>query len=340
MYKIKDKIIKYFYKEDLTGCDQLTYILLRNMCDERGIVNGCYYKEIVEMIGYSEGQFYRSLSALSERNLILVSDNRKEKTITVIGNTFTGYEISNKYRDYCNMNLKLYDTNEYRELRAGARRLLEYFVFRVLKKKYKTDERIRNEKKKRGEKVYDNNLNSLEYALDKRSGKSEIHMYETIADEVFGIDGLTLRMFKSYIDELKKAGFISVGYGIDVNGKCYDIITVSAEMLHTPTVEVTERGAVASKVREDKHSLHIHLVKFWCRVFNLVFDKINLYNTADLFFQYTRTAIKSRKNLYAVIKTALSLFSKEYGVLDSKIVHALVKNIMKKDYNNTLLVYE
>lgn len=339
MFKVKDEIIKYFYRENLTGCDQLTYIALRTMCDERGVVNGCYYKEIVEMIGYSEGQFYRSLYALEEKGLIDVSDNRKEKTIVIIGNVFSNYEASNQYTDYCDMNLKLYDVEAYKELRAGARRILEYFVFRVLKQKYKTDETIRAKKIKSGEKVHDNNLNSLLYALDKKYAQSEIHMFEKIKNEVFGMDGITFRMFRSYLKELKEAGFISVGYGIDVNGTRYDIITVSAEMLHTPTIEVTEHGVLAQKVRNSKHNHHLHFVKYLCRMFKLVSDKINLANVADLFVQYRIKAEKQQKNLYAVIKTALSSFSKENNCLDSRIIHSLIKRIIAKDYSNTLLVY-
>lgn len=340
MYKIKDEIIKYFYREDLTGCDQLTYIALRKICNEEGVVKGCHYKEIVEMTEYSEGQFYRSLNALSERNLITVSDDRGEKTVYIINNKFNNFEKLNKYRSYCDTNLKLYDTKEYKELRAGARRLLEYFVFRVLKQRYKTEEKERRQKKKNGEKLDgDNNTNTLIYTIDKRTGKSEIHMFEKINKEVFS-EGLTLRMYKSYIDELKKSGFISVGYKIDINGRKYDTITVSAVMLHTPNVEVIERGAMQSKEREGKHGFHVHMIKFWCRILKLTFDNINLMNTADLFVQYRKIALQKKKDLYSVMKTAIFNFSENNGLLDSKVIHAIVKKVMAKDYDNSLLIYE
>lgn len=337
MYKIKDIVIQKFYKEDLTGCDQLTYIALRNICDERGIINGCHYKEIVNMIGYSEGQFYRSLNALSKKNLIEVSE-RNEKTVVVIGNKFNNYEVSDKYKNYCDMNLTLYDTEAYKELRAGARRILEYFVFRVLKQKYKTIQKNNVIKKQSGEKVKDNNLNSLLYKTDKYM-KSEIHMYQKIKDEVFGKDGITLRMFKSYLQELKDANFISIGYGIDVNEKKYDIITVSAIMLHTPTIKATEHGVVSEKIRNSKHTHFVHFIKHLCRMFKLSFDTLNLSDVALLLIQYGKKAGEQRKNIYAVMKTAISVFARNYKELDSKIIHSLTKNIISKDYNNTLLIY-
>lgn len=340
MNKVKDNSIKQFYKTKLTGCDQLTYKALQSICDERGIVNGCYYKEIVEMLGYCEAQFYRSLYSLEEKGLIDIANSRKEKTITLYGNSFSLHEKNDKYRNYSDLNLKAYDSEHYKELRAGARRILEYFIFRVSKQRFKTDEKIRDIKKRRGEKIYDKNLNSLMYRMDKNM-KSEIHMYNKIRDEVFGADEdvVTFRMFREYIKELKDYGFISVGYGIDVNGKQFDIITVSAELLHTPEIEATERGTVISKKRNSKHNHYVHFVKHICRMFRIDYNNQNMTDVALLLVQYSKKALEAKKNIYAVLKTAISLFARDFNCLDSKVVHALTKKVIAKDYTNTLLVY-
>lgn len=323
MLKIRDNIIQKFYKSDLTTTEQLIYKALISICDENGIVKENYYKEIIEMVNCSIAQYYRVIKNLEEKRFIDKLKNKKD--ILIIGNDLSENIRFGKYTDFCDLNLEIFESEKYKKLKAGSRRLLEYFLFRILKCKDKT--KIKEQLK---------NYNSLKYKYKKNS----IHTFNLIKKEVFN-GKLTLRMFKTYLKELVDNKFISIGYGIDINKKKYDIVTILASELKVPTIEIMASGKKSTKQRNSKHKHFVHILKFYLKRYKISSDNFNINNVADLFIQYGKKAKEQRKNIYQVIKTAISNYScnNSAETLDSRIIHSLVKRILIKDYDNGILIY-
>lgn len=314
MHKIKDNIIQKFYRMDLSTIEQLIFRELIYISDENGVIKNNYYKEIIENTGCSTAQYYRAIKKLENKRLIDKIKNTKD--IVIIGNDFDDTKRFKKFTNFCDLNFVLYESREYKQLRAGSRRLLEYFIFRIFKQRKKAER-----------------YNSLKYVYKNRS---LIHSYQLIKNEVFN-GKLSLRMFKIYIKELIKFKFISIGHGIDTNQNKYDIITVLATKLQTPTIEITEKGKRTTKKRNSKHKHYVHILKNYLRQNKIESDTLNINNVAEFFTQYEKKAKENKKNIYQIIKTAINNFT--LSALDSKIVHAIVKKLLAKDYNASLIVY-
>lgn len=324
MQKVKDTILKKLYQANLSNYEQLIYQYLIFIADEKGQVKGVYYKEICEYVKCSIAQYYNCIANLETYGLVKIKriGTGAEWNIEVLNNSF---DKEDNYKDFCDLNISLFEKKEYFELRAGARRVLMYLVFRVIKQKYLTQKKLN---------IKNSNSNSLCYALEKN--KSEVHMLEVMSKEI----GIQVRMCKEYLKELKSTKYISIGLCIDINGKNYDVITLLADNLKIPDVEATEKGVVKSKKKGSLHMHIIHTVKYLCRIYKLKYDLLNLTDVALLILQYKNKAMNVGKNIYEVIKTSLSAYKKEGNEnLSSYIVHSILKNVISKDYTNSLLIY-
>lgn len=322
MYKVKDSFVQKFYKSNLSNYEQCILLELAFRCNEQGEVKGVYYKDIIEEIGCSTAQFYNVLESLESKELIIAdkSNYYGDWNIIVLSNNFEQEKISpDKYSKFSNLNFKLFDSKEFKQLKAGARRVLLYIIFRVLKQKYNEDNKGFDENKK----------NKLRYS-------AKISKYKTIAKEI----GISERACKEYINELIGLKFIHVGNNIDINKKQFDVITLLAAGLKAPSIESTSKGKISPQKRSYLHKHLIHFVKTLCRRYKLITDSLNLVNTSVLIQQYKNIAKKKGKDIYNIvlnaIKSSKSLTSSE---LSSITVHAIVRELINKDYTESILVY-
>lgn len=319
MLKIKDTFIQRFYRTDLSNYEQQILLELTFRCDETGSVKGIYYKDIIEKIGCSIAQFYNVLIKLEEKDFILCDKDTTyygDWNIQILSNDFTNDKLqTEKYSKFSNFNLELFNKDELKKQKAGARRLLVYIAFRVLKQKYNQENKGMEENKR----------NHLKYT-------PKINKYKTISKEI----GITERACKEYAEELSKAGFISIGNNIDVNGKPYDIITLLASVLKTPVVEATTRGKVVPQKRNNLHAHFEHYVKTLCRRNKINTNTLNLTDTAILLMQYKDKALKKGKDIYTIVRNAIKSLSDD---LSSRIIHYIIKELIEKDYNESILIF-
>lgn len=319
MLKIKDVFIQRFYRSNLSNLEQLILLELAFRSDETGEVQGIYYKDIICSVGCSAAQFYNILKSLENKDFITCdkSSYHGDWDILVLQNDFSADEHNDahKYEKFSNLNMELFERAEFKALRAGARRLLVYVVFRVLKQKYREENNGTEENRK----------NHLRYT-------PKINKYKTMAKEI----GITPRACREYANELVKAGFISIGNKISMNEKKYDVITLLASALKTPNVEVTSRGKATLQKRNHLHKHLMHYVQTICRRSKITANLINLVDTAMLMLQYRVAAARQHKDIYNIIKNAIKSMSEE---LSSKTVHCVIRELLKKDYTESILAF-
>lgn len=298
------------YKYNLSRFSLITLLDLINISDEKGQVQ-IYYKDLVDIVQCSEAQFYNVLRDLEEIGIIKRCRNKEYKNeidITIIDNDFT-----NSYRNYVDTNKVFFTERQYREMKAGEIRLYLYFLFRVVKQKYKYNEETNNDK------------NRLFY--------TDTTSYKKIEKQT----GIKSRMVKYYCQLLKTKSCICVGEQIDIKCRKYDVITINKEKTKVPTIFVTEKG---KKTEIESKPLHIHwcyYIKNLCRRHGKSYDALNLNDTAILFNQYEKTAMKKNKNIYKVLTNAVLNF--EDTILDSKIIHYIVRSLIALDYTESIIAY-
>lgn len=319
MLKIKDIFIQKLYRTDLSNFEQQILFELTFRCDETGSVKGIYYKEIIEKIGCSVARFYNVLANLEEKDFILCDRDTTyygDWNIQIFSNDFTNDKLQTaKYSRFSNFNIEMFNKDEFKNLKAGARRLLIYIAFRVLKQKYNQENKGMEENKR----------NHLKYT-------PKINKYKTMSKEI----GITERACKEYAEELSKAGFISIGNNIDVNSKPYDIITLLASVLKTPVVEATAKGKIVAQKRNNLHAHFEHFVKTICRRNKINTNTLNLTDTAILLMQYKDKALKKGKDIYTIVRNAIKSLSDD---LSSRIIHCIIKELIEKDYNESILIF-
>lgn len=311
MQKIKDKLIKKMYCFGLTKYQYLTLFELIQMSDEQGRVN-VYYKDIVGMVGCSNATFYNTINELEELGFITKAKNdifKSEIDITMRDNDFTG-----DYSNYVQTNIVFFGDKIYKKLSGGAIRTFLYLVFRVMKSKYSYDTKSDLHHK-----------NRLQFN----------QCYVSIAKTI----GITKRMLKQYLNELLKNKIISIGVDkMEFAKRKHDVITVLHSILAKTTIEVTEKGNKTSKTAPALHSHFKHFIKNICRRKHITSEsECTIDDTAMLMTQYSNIASKQGKDIYSIITSALSQVKEQ--LLDSRRIHYIVKNLITKDYGETIIVY-
>lgn len=308
MQKIKDKVIQKIYRTDLSNIEQLCLYQLLFRSNEKGFVPGVYYKEIVNSINCSYAQYYNVLSSLQEKGFILITKNPKHKSdvdVLIFDNDFSNEEV---YTNYTDLNINFFFSTEFVSLKAGAKRVALYLIFRIKKQKYE-----------------------LFGVSNKDKNRLFYKKYSSMANEL----RMTERMVKIYCASLKKMKIISIGE--KVTDKRYDIITFSNKFLKAPEELITSKKQINNRSVFAKFFYYKHFVKNLCRYFKINYDYININDTTVLINQYMRLANKSNKDIFIILENALSHFSNT--VLSSKNIHRVVKNLLNRDYSSDLLFY-
>lgn len=311
MQKIKDQLIKKMFRCGLTKYQYITMLELLQMSNEQGRVD-VYYKDIIATVGCSNATFYNVINELEELGFIKKTKNdiyKAEIDITVCDNDFT-----DGYKNYIQTNIAFFNKKMYKSLSGGAIRTFLYLLFRVMKAKYSYDTTSELHRK-----------NKLKFN----------ECYTSIAKSI----GITKRMLKQYLSELLKNKIISIGENkMEFARRKHDVITVAHSILAKATIEVTEKGKQTTKTAPALHSHFKHFIKNVCRRKHITTDnERNVDDAAILMTQYINTASKQGKDIYSIITSALSQLKDQF--LDSRRVHYIVKSLINKDYNETIIVY-
>lgn len=312
MQKIKDILIKRMFRFGLTKYQYITMFELIQMSNEQGRVN-VYYKDIIKTVGCSNATFYNVINELEELGFIAKTKNdiyKAEIDITICGNDF----LVDDYKNYVQTNIEFFNNKMYKTLSGGAIRTFLYLLFRVMKAKYS----------------YDTTSN-----FHKRNKLDYNECYASIAKSI----GVTKRMLKQYLNDLLKNKIISIGLEkMEYAKHKHDVITVAHSVLAKATVDITEKGKTVTKTTPALHSHFKHFIKNVCRRKNIgTSNERNIDDTAMLMTQYGKIVSQQGKNIYSIVTSALSQFTEQ--LLDSRRVHYIVKSLIDKNYNETLIVY-
>lgn len=311
MQKIKDTLIKRLFKYNLTKYQFLVMLELIQISNEQGRVN-VYYKDIIKNINCSNATFYNAINELEELGFITKEKNdiyKAEIDITICDNNF-----SEKYTNYVKTNIAFFSNKIYKRLCAGAIRTFLYLLFRVMKARYSHD---------------------ISCELHKKNKLKFNECYISIAKSI----GITKRMLKKYLSDLLRNKIISIGLEkMEFAKRKHDVITVAHSILANATIEVTEKGKPVTKTEPTLHTHFKHFIKNICRRKHIdTGNEKDIDDTAILMTQYNNIASKQGKDIYSILTSALSQFAEQ--ILDSKRVHYIVKSIINKDYNETIIVY-
>ena len=305
MQKIKETLIKKMYRYNLSRLSFVTLLDLLNFADEKGKVE-IYYKDMVDLIECSKAQFYNVIHDLEDVGLISISE--KEYYKNEIHIKINDNDFSNGYCNYVDTNKIFFTNRMYADLKAGEIRTYLYFIFRITKQKYDVD-----------------------HTKNKLFFGSSI---KAIADQL----KMTKRMVSHYCKKLKDRKLICIAKDkVDKYNKKYDVITVNKEKMDKPVIKTKEKGKEVTLAAKPLLLSWKHYVKNLCRRHNKTFDDSNVTDTAMLINQYQNKATQEEKDIYSVLNNAV--LNCRDNILNSKVVHCIMRELLKKDYregNRTL----
>lgn len=305
MKKIKDEIIKKIYKSKLTQDELLFLLHIFQISNVNGISN-IYYKDIANTINCSISNFYNVISNLKIKGFIDITkcdECKQEIVIKVLNNNFN---TKNKFKNYMDLNSKIFNIDLLKNIRAGSIQVLLYSIFRISKQRSR---------------VNDSNYNKLIYKNIK-SICLELNISE--------------RMLKNYFNELDKANILNLSIKQDKNNKNFKLIEINSDLLVKPTIEITEKSKTVTISENSVHRYYTNIIKNLCRRKKINYDERNLNDTAILMNQYWKIAISNKKNIIDIIHNTLNNLKDE---LNSIIVHNIIKVLINNNFNNKLIVY-
>lgn len=148
MQRIKLEVFKSFFEKNLTGNEIDFLITLSHLQDDRGIVYGIHYKEMMSETGMSAQAFYDCKRSLQEKGLIEAQKVQNDYDITLIGNDFTIY-TDEDYRKgnvhYIKTNCKMFSHNNWKQLKP-AQKLLAMDLLNISRASSQRTHRIGREK--------------------------------------------------------------------------------------------------------------------------------------------------------------------------------------------------
>lgn len=310
MRQITDKLLQSLYRIDLSKYEYITLIELLQACDASGKVV-VHYSDIVDKVGCSIATFYNSINNLEKLSFISKGKNeiKSEIEITIKDNYFCDDHTDS---NYVNLNITFFESKLYKQLSAGGIRLFFYLLFRVSKAKHSPN------------------------PSNKNQGKNKLSFndsYKSISDSI----GITIRMLKIYIKELKDNDIICFAEKKVFYGKRYhDVITVAHKVLSRATINVTTKGVIKNLPCPRYHSYFKHIINVLCRRANIYADNQNIEDAAMLMTQYNNTAKKKNKDICKIIQSAFR--NLQESVLDSRILHAIIKQLVHKNYEESIIL--
>lgn len=286
MNKIKYDLIHRIYDDTTLTSDELNMIIyLAKNGDDLGSVRGIYYKEYARELRVSHAQFYNILNSLEEKGYIIKEKNyREDIDVCLTKNIFVvpgeDYEPVAEYRDYLNLNMKLFEDAEFYELRVYAKKLLLALLVKAVNDKARR-QKVGIPAGKTYSKVF----------------HVPLRQYDIYAEKLH----ITKRMAKSYFREIKK--WVST-----YNDSLYtdtDIITVQENAVGKPEISVSERGKTAVRKKTDRFDSDLTFIKMLCRRHRVESDDTGLTDAAQLVSQYDNGARKIGQNIRSIAERAV-----------------------------------
>ncbi len=304
MKKIKDELVKKIYKSNLTQDELLFLLHIFQISNINGISN-IYYKDIANTINCSISNFYNVISNLKIKGFIDITkcdECKQEIVIKVLNNNFN---TKNKFKNYMDLNSKIFDIDLLKNIRAGSIQVLLYSIFRISKQKSR---------------VNDSNYNKLIYKNIK-SICLELNISE--------------RMLKNYFNELDKANILNLSIKQDKNNKNFKLIEINSDLLVKPTIEITEKSKTITKFENSIHRYYINVIKNFCRRKNITYTERNLNDVAILMNQYWQISISKNKDIINIMRNVFNNIKDE---LNSVVVHKIIKALINNNFNNKYII--
>lgn len=127
--KLKHKVILKCIEKKLTKAELDFLLELVKYQTEDGIVRGVYYKDIMEKIDISYQTFYDIKKSLERKGMIYSRKiNYTDHEIVIVDNKFVDQDGNSKMEAYLNLNLSVFDTEEFKKLKAGEKLLMLEFL--------------------------------------------------------------------------------------------------------------------------------------------------------------------------------------------------------------------
>ncbi len=284
MNKLKYDLIRKIYDDTSLTSDELNMLLfLAKNADDFGTVSGMYYKEVSKELSICHSQFYNIISSLQEKGYIKKSkDYSTDINITIEENTFIvpdeqGNPIT-EYRDYLNLNMRIFEDSEFYSLKVYAKKLLLALIVKAVNDMAR--------RTKAGGKTY------------AKIFHVPVNMYKIYADKLH----VTVRMIKTYFKDISK--WISM-----YNDKEYtsaEIISVQEKVIKKPEIFIKEKGKTVIKKKTDRFDSDMTFIKMLCRRKTIDSDEESLTDAAMLLSQYQNKAKEIGENIRSIAERTIS----------------------------------
>lgn len=135
MQKLSLTVLERMFQEDVTG-KEINFILhIAQYQDDRGVVQGVYYKDICEAINISSQKFYDILHSLEKKKIIKVEKNDyTDWDVRICNNDFSVYtdeDYKNGIVKYVSVNHQIFSHPDFLSLKAGAK-MIAIDMFRII----------------------------------------------------------------------------------------------------------------------------------------------------------------------------------------------------------------
>lgn len=283
MNKIKYDLVRQIYDDTSLTSDELNMIIyLAKNGDDFGTVQGVYYKECAKELSMCDSQFYNVINSLQEKNYIIkTKEYHQDMDITLNNNMFIypddkGNPVED-YRDYLNLNMKLFEDKEFYSLKVYAKKLIIALIVKTV-----------NDRARRS----------------KRAGKTYLKVfhvparqYQIYADKLH----ITRRMIKQYFKDIEK--WVST-----YNDSIYtdtDIISIQENAMKKPEVVVSQKRKSVIRSKTDRYNSDLTYVKMLCRRNKMEYENESLSDAAMLLSQYQNKAKEIGQNIRSVAERML-----------------------------------
>ena len=120
MQKLSVEVLERMIKSRVTGKEVDFILYVGKYQNEYGTAEGIYYKDVCDAAGLSFQGFYNCKKSLEEKGIIsCTKKSYYDYDITILDNSFAGKE--NYGRGYISLHLNLFETEEFKKLKAGAK---------------------------------------------------------------------------------------------------------------------------------------------------------------------------------------------------------------------------
>ena len=286
MNKLKYDLIRKLYDDTSLTSDELNMIIwLAKRTDDFGTVTGMYYKEISRELSICHSQFYNIINSLQEKGYIKKSkeyrsdmDIMMEENMFVVPDPDEHYEPVVEYKDYLNLNMSIFEDQEFYSLKEYAKKLLLALIVKAV-----------NDRARR------NKARGRTYAKIFHVPANLYHVY---ADKLH----VTIRMIKSYFKDISK--WISL-YN-DKEFTSTEIISIKEKAISKPEIFIKEKGKTTTRKKTDRFDSDLAFVKMLCRRRNIESDDESITDAAMLLSQYQNRAKEIGQNIRSVVERTMS----------------------------------